>query len=88
MNDGEEDGLEDLQKHAETYCQENNLLLKICFEMPVGYEAANGMYEPENQTLFINQAKLKNAPAYETLFTCIMNCGMSFNIRSPNTLKR
>ena len=58
----------DLQMHAETYRQENDLLLKICFEMPACYEAANGMYEPESQTLFINQAKLESAPAYEALF--------------------
>lgn len=58
----------ELQKHAETYRQENDLQLKICFEMPEGYETANGMYDPESQTLFINQTKLKNAPAYQTLF--------------------
>lgn len=58
----------ELQKHAETYRQENDLQLKICFEMPSGYETANGMYDPESQTLFINQAKLESAPAYEALF--------------------
>jgi len=58
----------DLQKRAETYCRDNDLTLKISFEVPAGYETANGMYDSESQTLFFNQAKLENAPAYEKLF--------------------
>ena len=58
----------DMQQHAETYCQRNGLDLRLCDQMPTGYETANGMYDPEIRTVFINCARLKSAPLHEKLF--------------------
>lgn len=50
------------------YCKANNLALKLSFDMPEGYETANGMFDFESCTVYINAAVLENCPDYEKLF--------------------
>ena len=58
----------DVQLLAQQYCRENELDITLCFEMPAGWETANGMWEPQSRTLFFNRSMLEDVPAHEQLF--------------------
>ena len=58
----------DFEKHFRAYCEENSLSIKISFDMPEGYETANGTFDPTVNTLFINKEMLQSKPEYEQLF--------------------
>jgi len=56
----------DAARIVNDYCLENNLSLGISFNMPSGYESANGMYDDETKTIYINLNN--NLPEYEQAF--------------------
>ena len=58
----------DVREIAEQHCQKNGLNISLCFDMPAGYETANGMYDPESKTVFINGERLAKLPDYEKRF--------------------
>jgi len=57
-----------LEAKFEEFCRTNGISPKISYEMPVGYEDANGTYDVTLNTLFLNQAILQTLPEYERLF--------------------
>ena len=58
----------DYKLHFEKYCAENNLKLQLSFDMPPGYETANGTFDFEAKTIYINAEYLCEAPDYEQAF--------------------
>ena len=52
----------------QAYCDENRLSIKLSFDMPEGYETANGTFDPVVNTLFINREMLRSRPGYEQGF--------------------
>ena len=58
----------DYEKHFRMYCEENSLPIKLSFDMPEGYETANGTFDPTVKTLFINKEMLQTQPEYEQMF--------------------
>ena len=58
----------DYEKHFREFCEENNITADLSFNMPEGYETANGMFDPAVNTLFINKEMLQSKPEYEQLF--------------------
>ena len=50
------------------YCRENDLDISLSSTMPVGYEGANGKFDPDSNTVYINMRKLDKHPDYEKLF--------------------
>ena len=58
----------DYQCHFDAYCSKEGLDVCLAFDMPSGYENANGTFEITSKTVFINKAKLSNAPDYEKSF--------------------
>ena len=58
----------DYRRHFDRFCAENGLELRLSFDMPQGYEAANGTFDAEKKTLFLNEASLRGAPEYEQAF--------------------
>ncbi len=58
----------DYERHFNQYCDDNQLDLILSFNMPTGYETANGTFDIESKTVFINAEFLKEAPDYEKAF--------------------
>ena len=58
----------DYKQHFDKYCIENNLELQLSFDMPLGYETANGTFDYETKTVYINAKYLCEAPNYEQAF--------------------
>lgn len=58
----------DFEKFVRRYCFENDIAITISYDMPAGYETANGMFDPTVKSLFINRESLKLLPEYEQLF--------------------
>ena len=54
--------------HFIKFCTENNLQLQLSFDMPQGYETANGTFDVETKTVYINAEYLREAPDYEQAF--------------------
>ena len=50
------------------YCKEYRLNLKLSFDMPPGYETANGTFDVETKTVFINEKYLSDASDYEKAY--------------------
>ena len=50
------------------YCEGNSLTINLSFDMPKGYETANGTFDPTVNTLFINKEMLQSQPEYEQMF--------------------
>lgn len=50
------------------YCHKNDLDICLSFTMPVGYENANGAFDPDSRTVYINMKRLDKRPDYEKLF--------------------
>ena len=53
---------------VESICAERGLSVVLSWDMPQGYETANGTFDPVAKTLFLNPAVLQSAPEYETMF--------------------
>ena len=58
----------DYRSHFNQYCKDNDLDLVLTFDMPSGYETANGTFDVESRTVFINAEYLNEAPDYEKAF--------------------
>ena len=58
----------DYKQHFDKYCVENDLELHLSFEMPSGYEVANGTFDVETKTVYINAELLSETPDYEQAF--------------------
>lgn len=50
------------------YCREYDLDIMLSSIMPVGYENANGTFDPVSRTVYINVSMLDVHPDYEKLF--------------------
>lgn len=53
---------------VESICAERGLSVVLSWDMPQGYETANGTFDPVAKTLFLNPAVLQSVPEYETMF--------------------
>ena len=58
----------DYQKIFDEYCRENGLALHLCFEMPEGFEGADGMFDPDSRTVYINADFPEGTPDYVRAF--------------------
>ena len=58
----------DYEKIFMDYCAENGLAISLSYDMPAGYENANGTFDPVVNTLFINKDFLKDLPDHEQMF--------------------
>ncbi|MBP5726441.1 MAG: GNAT family N-acetyltransferase [Clostridia bacterium] len=58
----------DYQRYFDLYCKENGLELNLCFDMPEGYENANGMFDDGQKTVYINRKGLEDRPEFEKAF--------------------
>ena len=58
----------DYKRYFDEYCLENGLALRLSFDMPPGYETANGTFDFEAKTIYINAEYLCEAPDYEQAF--------------------
>ena len=52
----------------EAFCEKNGLSLRLSFDMPEGFETANGTFIPEVGTVFINAQTLRDRPDCEKAF--------------------
>ena len=53
---------------VESICAERGLSVVLSWDMPQGYETANGTFDPVAKTLFLNPAVLQSAAEYEAMF--------------------
>ena len=53
---------------VESICAERGLSVALSWDMPQGYETANGTFDPVVKTLFLNSAVLQSAPEHEAMF--------------------
>ena len=60
--------LSDAAKLAGEFCAEKDLKISLSFQMPPGYETANGTFDPVKKTLFLNEEVLRGVPEYEAAF--------------------
>jgi hypothetical protein len=58
----------DYRSHFDKYCRDHTLDLVLSFNMPAGYETANGTFDAASKTVFINAAVLNDAPDCEKAF--------------------
>ena len=58
----------DYKQHFDEYCIANNIDLQLSFDMPPGYETANGTFDYETKTVYLNVGYLCEAPDYEQAF--------------------
>lgn len=58
----------DFTNHINAFCKENDLILSLSYDMPVGYESAYGTYDVTTNTIYLNRDLIQNAPAYEALY--------------------
>ncbi len=65
---GEGKRMFDYEKHFSWFLDEHGLDLRLSFGMPEGYGTANGTFDPDSKTVFINAELLKDAPDYEKAF--------------------
>ena len=53
---------------VESICAERGLSVVLSWDMPQGYETANGTFDPVKKTLFLNEEVLRGVPEYEAAF--------------------
>ena len=58
----------DYQAIFDEYCRENGLALHMCFEMPEGFEGADGMFDPDSRTVYINTDFPEGTPDFVRAF--------------------
>ena len=58
----------DIAEYLEAFCKENDLVLVLSYDMPIGYESAYGTYDCTTNTIYINLELIQHAPTYEVLF--------------------
>lgn len=58
----------DYPTQFDRYCKDTLLDLRLSFDMPPGYETANGTFDAETKTVYLNAARLNGAPDHEKAF--------------------
>ena len=58
----------DYKTNFDEFCKVNKLKLTLSFDMPEGYETANGMFDVEEKIVYINREMLKDSPDFEQAF--------------------
>ena len=58
----------DYKAYFDVFRKENGLLINLSFDMPAGYETANGTFDVVSKTVFINAEAMKKLPDYEKAF--------------------
>ena len=58
----------DYQEIFDEYCRENGLALHMCFEMPEDFEGADGMFDPDSRTVYINTDFPEGTPDFVRAF--------------------
>lgn len=58
----------DYKTYFDTYCKENGLELSLCFDMPEGYETANGTFDDGTKTVYMNTKQLEADQDFEKAF--------------------
>lgn len=58
----------DYKTYVDKYCIDYHLDLNLSFDMPSGYETANGTFDVETKTVFINEKYLSDAPDYKKAY--------------------
>lgn len=56
------------KNYFDRYCREHTLDLQLSFDMPAGYEEANGSFDPASKTVFINAERLQPVSDAEKAF--------------------
>lgn len=56
------------QYYLDAYCSKEGLNVCLSYDMPSGYENANGAFDVTTETISINRTNLSNSPDYEKLF--------------------
>lgn len=74
----------DYQSHFDAYCNTEGLDLHLSFDMPSGYENANGTFDLSTKTVFINETILKNSPDHEKLFFLFHELRHATQYLAPN----
>lgn len=54
--------------YFDAYCKSHGLNLHLSFDMPSGYETANGTFDVIRKTVFLNEKQLRQSPDYEKAF--------------------
>ena len=72
----------DYKRHFDKYCSENKIKLQLSFDMPLGYENANGTFDVKTKTVYINAEYLCEARIMNRPFSCIMSLDMLYSIYS------
>ncbi len=60
--------MKEIEKIVLKFCRENDIEVRLSYDMPAGYETAYGTYDVTINTLFLNTDILQNAPQYDVLF--------------------
>ena len=58
----------DYKRYFDICCAENGIEVSLSFDMPQGYETADGTFDFETKTVYINKEYLSQAPDYEQAF--------------------
>ena len=58
----------DYHRLFDKYCMDEQLEIKLSFDMPAGYETANGTFDAAKRTVFVNAELLSDTPDYEKAF--------------------
>ena len=58
----------DYHRLFDRYRMDEQLDIQLSFDMPVGYETANGTFDAAKRTVFVNAELLSDAPDYEKVF--------------------
>lgn len=74
----------DYQSHFDAYCNNEGLDIHLSFDMPSGYESANGTFDVATKTVFINETILRNSPDYEKLFFLFHELRHATQYLAPN----
>lgn len=74
----------DYQRHFDAYCNTEGLDIYLSFDMPSGYENANGTFDVATKTVFVNDAILSNSPDYEKLFFLFHELRHATQYLAPN----
>ena len=79
----EDEHVFDYESHFEQYRSDHELDILLSFDMPSGYETANGTFDAESKTVFINAERLKEAPDYEKAYCLFHELRHSSQYLSP-----
>lgn len=72
---------------VENICAERGLSVVLSWDMPQGYETANGTFDPVAKTLFLNPAVLQSAPEYEAMFYLVHELRHAEQYQHPERLR-